>query len=499
MRSLSIRWRFILALMSLSLATTASLTLIAQYFLESSLDAQSGMRDRTGQTLADALSLAKENYASRKEALMNIGMELFDSTVLSDSYRNNSVEPIHLFLVERKLPVHSQEFLNLDALASADLSQYLESRPIVFKHPGVANLLQLLVPVRDNGETIGVLVATTPLDELLRLEEAAQALQYFDMIETELREKFNLAFLIAAAGLLLLSCIVGIRTGFGVTNSLTELVKGTTELARDNLDYRIPTGREDEIGKLINSFNQMAEDLKQNRRLRVEAEKIAAWREIARRLAHEIKNPLTPIQLTVQQMRDKYTGSDAAYKKLVSDCTEIVTEEVESLRILVQEFAEFARMPSLSLGRQDLNQILQDVTRLYPESKIQLELNPDLPELDLDNEQMRRVLINLVENGLEAAGDSGVISIHSRIQDRTVVLVIGDNGSGVPDTDRDRIFQPYVSSKSSGMGLGLAVVRSIVENHRGTISVADGPDGGAQFEIAFPIPDGSVDKAEVST
>jgi two-component system nitrogen regulation sensor histidine kinase NtrY len=233
--------------------------------------------------------------------------------------------------------------------------------------------------------------------------------------------------------------------------------------------------------------------------LRVEAEKIAAWREIARRLAHEIKNPLTPIQLTVQQMRDKYTGSDAAYKKLVSDCTEIVTEEVESLRILVQEFAEFARMPSLSLGRQDLNQILQDVTRLYPESKIQLELNPDLPELDLDNEQMRRVLINLVENGLEAAGDSGVISIHSRIQDRTVVLVIGDNGSGVPDTDRDRIFQPYVSSKSSGMGLGLAVVRSIVENHRGTISVADGPDGGAQFEIAFPIPDGSVDKAEVST
>ena len=174
--------------------------------------------------------------------------------------------------------------------------------------------------------------------------------------------------------------------------------------------------------------------------------------------------------------------------KLVSDCTEIVTEEVESLRRLVQEFAEFARMPSLSLDRQDLNNVLQDVTRLYPESRIRLEMHPDLPELDLDSAQMRRVLINLVENGLDASGESGVVRIHTSVHRETVRLFVSDNGCGVPLADRERIFQPYVSSKNSGMGLGLAVVRSIIENHQGSISVTNSPDGGAQFEIQFPLP-----------
>jgi nitrogen fixation/metabolism regulation signal transduction histidine kinase len=499
MNSISLRWRFIFALMALTLATTVALSLIAQYFLDSSLDAQRGMRDRTGQTFADALSLAKESYTTRKDALMQTGMELFDAPMLLDSFHRLDLQQIRQFLMGKELSVHSQRLLTLETLAEEGLVRYLGPEPTVFKDPGRANLLQLFVPIRENGKTIGVFVATTPLDELLRMEEAAQALQYFDMIEGDLREKFILAFLVAAAALLLIACIVGIRTGFGVTNSLTELVKGTTELARDNLDYRIPAGRDDEIGKLIKSFNLMAEDLKQNRKLRVEAEKIAAWREIARRLAHEIKNPLTPIQLTVQQMRDKYKGSDAEYRKLVSDCTEIVTEEVESLRTLVQEFAEFARMPTLSLGRHDLNQVLQDVTRLYPESRIRLVVNPSLPELDLDSEQMRRVMINLVENGLDAAGESGVIRIRASSQGEFVKLVVSDNGIGVPQVDRERIFQPYVSSKNSGMGLGLAVVRSIIENHRGTITVTDSPDGGAQFEIEFPIPDALLTEPEVQT
>ena len=488
MNSLSLRWRLVLALMALTLATTIALTLIAQYFLDSSLDSQSGMRDRTGQSLTDALALAKESYVTRKDALIEIGMELYNLPALLEAYKTGDPNPIRQFLMDKDLSVHGQRILSVESLSSEALTSYLGSEPTVFKDPKHANVLQLLVPIREDDSVIAAFIATTTLDDLLRMEEAAQALQYFDMIESDLREKFILAFVVAAAGLLLIACAVGIRTGFGVTNSLTELVKGTNELARDNLDYRIPSGRNDEIGKLISSFNQMAEDLKQNRSLRVEAEKIAAWREIARRLAHEIKNPLTPIQLTVQQMHDKYTGSDEDYMKLVSDCTEIVTEEVESLRRLVQEFAEFARMPSLSLGRQDLNNVLQDVTRLYPESRIRLEMHPDLPELDLDSAQMRRVIINLVENGLDAAGEPGVVRIHTSVHHETVRLFVSDNGCGVPLAYRERIFQPYVSSKNSGMGLGLAVVRSIIENHQGSISVTNSPDGGAQFEIQFPLP-----------
>jgi nitrogen fixation/metabolism regulation signal transduction histidine kinase len=305
--------------------------------------------------------------------------------------------------------------------------------------------------------------------------------------------------LVAAAGVVLVASVVGIRIGFEITGPLYALIKGTRELARDNLHYRIPRGRDDEIGLVIDSFNRMAEDLNQNRRQRVEAEKIAAWQEIARRLAHEIKNPLTPIQLTVQQMRDKYAGDDPAYRNLIEDCTEIVTEEVESLRGLVQEFADFARMPSLSLKRHDLNSVAQDAVRLYPEASIRLDLQVDLPELDLDVEQMRRVLINLIENGVEAAGENGTLAVCTQFRNGTVKLQVTDSGPGVARENRERIFQPYVSTKENGMGLGLAMVRSIVENHGGRVTVTDGPEGGAQFELLLPIPEGSIKWPEVQT
>jgi two-component system, NtrC family, nitrogen regulation sensor histidine kinase NtrY len=240
---------------------------------------------------------------------------------------------------------------------------------------------------------------------------------------------------------------------------------------------------------LIESFNKMAEDLKENRRKRLEAEQIAAWREIARRLAHEIKNPLTPIQLTVQQLKDKYPGDDPKYQKLVTDCTEIVTEEVENLRALVQEFADFARMPALLLAPKNINDIVQDIIRLYPDARIRQNLSPNLPTMQLDIEQIRRVLINLIENGIDAAGEKAHITIETEISEDEVCLRVSDNGPGVPEEERQRIFQPYISSKDSGMGLGLAVVRGIIEDHRGHIFVTDAPTGGAQFEIYLPLPE----------
>jgi nitrogen fixation/metabolism regulation signal transduction histidine kinase len=348
--------------------------------------------------------------------------------------------------------------------------------------------LELYVPAGQVGPAEAALVITSPMVELNNVEQAVQAHQYLRMIGSDLRGEFFFYFALATIGLLVLACLVGVRIGFGATRPLHELVKGTRELAQDNLDYRIPPGRDDEIGLLIGSFNRMAEDLTQNRRQRLEAEKIAAWREIARRLAHEIKNPLTPIQLTVQQIRDKYPGEDPAYRKLVQDCTEIVTEEVESLRKLVQEFADFARMPSLSLGRHSLNGVITDIVRLYPDAGIVLELTPEIPDLDLDSEQMRRVLINLIENGLEAAGQRGRIVIQTESHANAVKLLVVDSGPGVPERDRERIFQPHVSSKQSGMGMGLAEVRSIVESHGGQIVAAGAPGGGAQFEVTLPVP-----------
>ncbi len=498
MKSLSLRSRIIIALVALALGTTLVLSLLARHFLDQSL--QVSVTPQIGQALNDALVLAKENYGRRKAAMAEAGKALEGSSVLNEAFQTGDPDRLRDVLKQRGLGEVSIGFVAPEESLPASFAGRLADGPRVFKSDQQEALLQLAVPVWENGRMVAALRVTESLDRFLRVERAVQTYGHLQMIfdhpEEDLYRAFLLAFLVAAAGVVFLASLVGVRIGFEITGPLYALIKGTRELARDNLDYRIPRGRADEIGLVINSFNRMTEDLKQNRRLRVEAEKIAAWQEIARRLAHEIKNPLTPIQLTVQQMRDKYAGNDPAYRKLIEDCTEIVTEEVESLRALVQEFADFARMPSLSLKRDDLNNVAMDAVRLYPEARISLDLD-DLPELDLDIEQMRRVLINLIENSVEAAGENGALAIRTQSLNGTVKLLVSDSGPGVAEKDRERIFQPYISTKDSGMGLGLAVVRSIVENHGGQIVVTDGPDGGARFEITLPIPEALMKQPEV--
>ena len=495
MKSLSLRWRIIIALIALAAGTSLVLSLLARSYLERSL--RVSINPEMERALADALNLAKENYDGRKSAMAEAGLQLAGSRILRDAYRAGDLGALQGFLAQQGLEDISLRLVAPPEDLPVALPGNLSEGPYVLKDPERENLLQLIVPIREDGRVVAALMATERLDKLLNVERANQTYEHLQMIEEDLHRGFLLAFLAAAAGVVLLASLIGIRIGFETTHPLYDLIKGTRELARDNLDYRVSRGRDDEIGQLIDSFNRMAEDLKQNRQRRVEAEKVAAWREIARRLAHEIKNPLTPIQLTVQQMRDKYPGGDPAYRKLVEDCTEIVIEEVESLRVLVQEFADFARMPSLSLSPQDLNSVVLDAARLYPEARVETDLDPDLPELELDIEQIHRVLINLIENGVEAAGENGVLTLRTHVQDDTARLQVIDSGPGVPEVDRERIFEPYISTKQSGMGLGLAVVRSVVENHGGQIFVTEGPTGGAQFEILLPIPEAVPTQPEV--
>jgi len=479
MKPFPLRWRIIGALLGLSLGTTVALAFMARHFLDLSL--QSSVNQEMGHALTDALTLAKENYDTRKRMLTEVGLKLSQTPDLLNAYRTDQPELLRPYFNQQDLKQVTLLFKKGTALSDT------LTAPSVFK--ASENILQLTVPIRIQNKTEAFFIAEQHLDILLNIAQAVQTFKHIEMAESDLHQAFLLAFLAATASVVLLATLIGIRIGFGVTNPLYALIKGTREMARDNLEYRIPKGREDEIGLLIESFNKMAEDLKENRRKRLEAEQIAAWREIARRLAHEIKNPLTPIQLTVQQLRDKYPGDDPMYQKLVIDCTEIVTEEVENLRALVQEFADFARMPALLLASKNINDIVKDIVRLYPDARIYQKLSPDLPTLHVDIEQIRRVLINLIENGIDAAGEKAQISIETEMGDGEICLRVSDNGPGVREEDRQRIFQPYISSKDSGMGLGLAVVRGIIEDHRGHISVTDAPTGGAQFEICLPLPE----------
>ncbi len=223
------------------------------------------------------------------------------------------------------------------------------------------------------------------------------------------------------------------------------------------------------------------------------AQRLAAWREVARRIAHEVKNPLTPIKLAAQRLQRRYAERLGEDGQVFQECTQIIVDQVDELKNLVNAFSRFARLPQLTLAPQDLNALVQETVLLYQESqpRVALEFHPDpqLPPLLLDREQVKRLLLNLLDNALAAIDGSGTITVSIRRNpaDGRVELTVADTGRGVPDRDKVRIFEPYFSTKRGGTGLGLAIVNSIVAEHQGHIRVEDNAPRGAKFIIDFPM------------
>ncbi len=223
------------------------------------------------------------------------------------------------------------------------------------------------------------------------------------------------------------------------------------------------------------------------------AQRLAAWREVARRIAHEVKNPLTPIKLATQRLQRRFLGRLGDDAPIFDECTQIIITQVDELKNLVNEFSRFARLPQLTLGPQDLNALIRDTLLLYQEvqPRVTLEFRPcpDLPLLLLDGEQVKRLLLNLLDNALASIKGTGAITVSLRRSpaDGRVELTVADTGAGVPDRDKVRLFEPYFSTKRGGTGLGLAIVNSIVAEHQGFIRVEDNVPKGARFIIDLPM------------
>ena len=226
--------------------------------------------------------------------------------------------------------------------------------------------------------------------------------------------------------------------------------------------------------------------------LLIRAQKVAAWREVARRLAHEIKNPLTPIQLSAERLRRHFAGAPPQAKALVDECTTTIIGEVESLKGLVDEFSQFARMPSPRTVPTDLAQLIADTLALYQGIFAEVRLTPryaeNVPLVRLDPEQIRRVLINPVDNAVEAMDRRGeiVIETHVDAAHNLVRVVVADDGPGIPAAEREKLFLPYYSTKRRGSGLGLAIVRRIVAEHGGSVEVGENTPRGTRFTIELP-------------
>jgi nitrogen fixation/metabolism regulation signal transduction histidine kinase len=337
--------------------------------------------------------------------------------------------------------------------------------------------------------------------ELDEAREVAELVQGVHALRGEIRRSYVRAF-----GALLVAFAVG-AAGIGIllarrtTRRVSELVAAVRRLAAGDLEVQVdPGSASDEVAGLVRAFNAMVREVKEGRDRIVYLEKISGWQEVARRLAHEIKNPLTPMKLAFQQLeahwpRSPARDADPAFGKLLADAGEIVRDEVGTLQRLVEEFSSFAKLPDVRPEPADLGEFLDDFLRTSPDVAEAADVDvvkasPATP-VALDRALMRRVLANLFANAVEAVRPARA-RIHvgvARTRDRAV-LTIADEGPGIERAQRERIFDPYFTTKKIGTGLGLAIVKKILLQHGGDVQVGERPGGGASFTLALPLRDG---------
>ncbi len=229
----------------------------------------------------------------------------------------------------------------------------------------------------------------------------------------------------------------------------------------------------------------------------LKTQRMAAWKEVARRIAHEIKNPLTPIRLSAQRLRKKFSGKLPSDEAVFDDCTKTIVKQVDELKTLVNEFSSFARMPESYPTPNDLNELVDETVALYRAGHRRVEFlvktDPMLPIIDVDRDQMKRVLINLIDNSIAAMdednGEKGTITVKTSLDMEMKVarLEVADTGSGIGEEDKSRLFEPYFSTKKSGTGLGLSIVSTIVTDHNGYVRVKNNKPVGTRFIIELPV------------
>ena len=426
----------------------------------------------------------------------------------------------HVPSMQQELDAVFPQYANLVSLGVVTA----DGVPLVTRDRGrpVDNATEAKLEVRrpltgDEGPTL-VAVFATPrarLDELPKRSEFVRAYHQIERAHIKLKRGDLYAFAAILAVTIVVAVAFGTLLARSVTRRINALAGATQAVGGGNLDIRVPVEGNDELTDLSRGFNQMLSELETNR-ARVEfLQRMSTWQEMARRLAHEIKNPLTPILLAVEECHRKYEGTDESFRKLIDTTLEVVEEEVGTLRRLVGEFSSFARLPRAELAPGDLGEFVSDQEShalLIRDELVQaaagrprdgkapgegppryVELVFKVPAekmpVHLDRQMLRQVLSNILRNACQAVLDhrpDGHVEVGILVEDRSFVITIDDDGPGVPETMRDSIFDPYVTTKSEGTGLGLAIGKKIVVEHGGTIDAGPSPLGGARFRIRIP-------------
>jgi two-component system, NtrC family, nitrogen regulation sensor histidine kinase NtrY len=323
------------------------------------------------------------------------------------------------------------------------------------------------------------------------------------------RQIRDIAYGVGVGGIML-AIVASLWIAARISRPIEQLARAAEQVAEGDWDTRVAEHGRDEIGVLARSFNHMTGQLSAQRDRLVQTERVAAWRELARRLAHELKNPLLPLQLTVENLVRARELPDAEFDEVFRESTRTLGMEIANLKTIIGRFSDFSRMPRPQLERVDANEALRRVAALYfpasmrgveqkvDEKKLELKIDCSLKNaseplwIDADPELLHRALSNLVLNAMDAMPDGGSLTLSAQARQENVEIRVEDSGAGLTPEECERLFTPYYTTKEHGTGLGLAIVQSIVADHNGAIAVESREGGGATFVITLPRVDGSI-------
>ena len=346
------------------------------------------------------------------------------------------------------------------------------------KDPADAETFHAIPLAGRNNELLGVFFVGSSRRELVLLT----------------RQILKIAAVVAAAAL-----FVGLLVSFWISARITkpveELAEGAREVATGRWDTRIEVHGRDEIGQLAAAFNEMTQTLASQKERLVQTERVAAWRELARRLAHELRNPLFPMQITVENLQKARKLDAKQFLEVFNESTATLKTELANLNSIVGRFSDFSKMPAPQFVRVNVNEVLRNAVRLFepqfnevgkPTITPELFLTEPLPDIDADPDLLHKAFQNLVLNALDAMPAGGTLTLRTSERDGNVRIEVKDTGKGLTPEECSRLFTPYYTTKQLGTGLGLAIVQSVVSDHHGTISVTSEEGRGTTFRIEFP-------------
>ncbi|MGB5222432.1 MAG: ATP-binding protein [Polyangiales bacterium] len=340
-----------------------------------------------------------------------------------------------------------------------------------------------------------------------RLQEAGEAADVYSRLQrrsASVSDVYVWVFGVLVFVVILVAFLIGAILSRRVTKRVVALAEASRKVGAGDLTVELPTSATDEITELTEAFNDMVRDLRDSRSRIEYLQRIGAWQDFARRLAHEIKNPLTPIQLAAQELDETYVGGDEAYRRKLQNARAIIEEEVATLRRLVGEFSSFAKLPEADLAPADLGEVVHAIETSVPAmledvghgTPVGVEVVVDAAtepiEVRMDPMMLKRGVDNLVRNAIQAVNEAkpdggGRVLVRAYKTRNRGFIEVRDNGLGISEEHWERVFDPYYTTRAEGTGLGLAIVKKVVLEHGGELRLDRAPEGGARFRIELPL------------